>query len=52
MPSFFMREISVVRFSPRRVAAPSGPPTRPLASLSMRTISSRSLELLLITNSG
>src|SRR5262245_34289747 len=27
MPSFFMREIRVVRFSPRRAAAPFGPPT-------------------------
>jgi len=42
MPSFFMREIRVVRLRPRRAAAPSGPATRPFVSLSTRRISSRS----------
>jgi AIR synthase related protein, N-terminal domain len=42
MPNRFMREISVVRLIPMRAAAPSGPPTRPLVTLSRRTISSRS----------
>ncbi len=41
MPSFFMRAMSVVRFRPSLAAAPSGPPTRPPAWLSTRTISSR-----------
>src|SRR5262245_36125191 len=44
MPSFFMREIRVVRLSPRRTAAPFGPPTRPSVSRSVRTICSRSDE--------
>jgi len=38
MPSFFMRESSVVRFNPRRAATPLSPPTRPLHSMSARTI--------------
>ena len=38
MPNFFMRDIKVVRFNPRRVAAPFGPPTRPPVSLSTRRI--------------
>ena len=42
MPSFFMREMSVVRLSPIRAAAPPAPPTRPAVSFKMRTISSRS----------
>ncbi len=33
IPSFFIRVMNVVRLSPRRVAAPFGPPTRPPASL-------------------
>ena len=40
MPNFFMREISVVRLIPMRAAAPSGPPTRPLVTFRVRTISS------------
>ena len=43
MPNFFMREMSVVRLIPMRAAAPPGPPTRPLVTFRMRTISSRSL---------
>src|SRR6266704_3459539 len=38
IPSFFIRVIRVVRFSPMRAAAPSGPPTRPFVSLRMRMI--------------
>src|ERR1035437_8640258 len=38
MPSFFMREISVVRLRPARAAAPSVPPTRPLVSSRMPVI--------------
>src|SRR5713226_9363762 len=41
-PSFFMREISVVRLSPIRAAAPSVPATRPLVAFRIRKISSRS----------
>src|SRR5580700_5944056 len=41
MPNFFMRDRSVVRLIPMRAAAPSGPPTRPLVTLRMRTISPR-----------
>lgn len=41
MPSFFMREISVVRLIPMRTAAPCGPATRPFASFRMRRMSSR-----------
>ena len=37
-----MRDWSVVRFSPRRAAAPSGPPTWPLASSSAFRILARS----------
>src|SRR6266851_4800286 len=43
MPNFFIRERKVVRFIPRRAAAPSAPPTRPLQAVSARTISSRCL---------
>src|ERR1700686_5055172 len=43
MPSFFIREISVVRLMSMRAAAPSGPATRPFVTFRMRTISSRSL---------
>jgi len=32
MPSFFIMDWSVVRFMPRRAAAPAGPPITPLAS--------------------
>ena len=32
IPSLFIREIRVVRFKPKRAAAPSAPPTRPLVS--------------------
>ena len=39
MPSRFMRDRSVVRFSPSRWAAPFGPATTPLLSFSTRTIS-------------
>ena len=42
IPSFFRREISVVRLMSMRAAAPSGPPTRPFVTFRMRTISSRS----------
>jgi hypothetical protein len=45
IPSFFMREISVVRLTPIRMAALLGPATRPFVSLSTRRISSRSLDL-------
>jgi hypothetical protein len=41
MPNFFIRERRVVRFIPRRAAAPPAPPTRPLHAVSARTISSR-----------
>src|SRR5260370_4705472 len=41
-PSFFMREISVVRLSPIRAAAPSVPATRPFVAFRIRKISSRS----------
>jgi len=37
IPSFFMREIRVVRFKPKRAAAPFAPPTRPLVSPNIRT---------------
>src|SRR6266404_8446761 len=43
IPSFFMREIRVVRLISIRAAAPSVPATRPSVILSTRTISSRSL---------
>ncbi len=39
MPRRFMRDSSVVRFSPRRCAAPLAPATTPLVSFSTRTIS-------------
>ena len=39
IPSRFMRESSVVRFSPNRCAAPFGPATTPLVSFNTRTIS-------------
>src|SRR5439155_9901880 len=42
IPSFFMREIRVVRLRPMRAAAPLGPATRPLLSFKMRRIPSRS----------
>jgi hypothetical protein len=42
IPSFFRREISVVRLMSMRAAAPSGPPTRPFVTFRVRTISSRS----------
>src|SRR5579864_4150273 len=48
MPSFFMRVMNVVRLSPRREAAPSGPPTRPFASLRARIIWSRSTSLRML----
>src|SRR5207253_3486076 len=44
IPSFFMREIRVVRLRPMRAAAPSAPPTRPRVSFRMRRNSSRWLE--------
>src|SRR5947207_11469740 len=44
MPSFFMREIRVVRLRPMRAAAPVGPATRPLLSFKTRMIASRSLD--------
>ncbi len=40
--SFCMREFKVVRFIPRRSAAPPGPPILPLASRSTRMMCSRS----------
>src|SRR5580704_3732560 len=40
-PNFFIRERRVVRFIPRRAAAPSTPPTRPLHAVSACMISSR-----------
>ena len=43
IPSFFIRERSVVRFRPRRAAAPYGPPTTHTHSFNVRQISSRSL---------
>src|SRR5437660_620680 len=43
IPSFFMREIRVVRLIPMRAAAPFGPATRPFVIFSTRTASSRSL---------
>ena len=43
-PNFFMRAIKVVRLSPMRAAAPSGPATRPLVVFKTRTISSRSFD--------
>src|ERR1700685_109607 len=43
MPNFFIREKKVVRFIPRRAAAPSGPPTRPLHAVTARMISLRCL---------
>src|SRR5580700_8417039 len=39
MPNFFIRERRVVRFIPRRAAAPSAPPTRPLHAVSACMIS-------------
>src|SRR5258708_7682537 len=42
IPSFFMREIRVVRLISIRAAAPSVPATRPSVIFSTRTISSRS----------
>jgi hypothetical protein len=45
MPSFFIRVIKVVRFRPRRAAAPFGPPTSPLDSFRIRIILSCSSEL-------
>src|SRR5262249_19457742 len=42
IPSFFIREIKVVRLRPMRAAAPSGPATRPLVSFKIRSIWSRS----------
>src|SRR6202040_2873672 len=39
MPNFFIRERRVVRFIPRRAAAPSDPPTRPLHAVSACMIS-------------
>jgi hypothetical protein len=41
MPNFFIRERRVVRFVPRRAAAPSAPPTRPLHAVSTCMISLR-----------
>ena len=38
-----MREFKVVRFMPRRSAAPPGPPILPLVSLSTRMMCSRSM---------
>src|SRR6202034_2960630 len=38
IPIFFIRVIRVVRFRPKRAAAPEGPPTRPLVSLRTRII--------------
>src|SRR5882672_3899615 len=61
MPIFFIRVSNVVRFSPKRAAAPFWPPTRPLVSFRTRTIlscSSRFLAFaggkfaLLFANSG
>jgi hypothetical protein len=42
MPSFFILDWSVVRFMPRRAAAPVGPPIIQWASRSARRICSRS----------
>src|SRR6266404_5476130 len=42
IPSFFMREIRVVRLIPMRAAAPSGPATRPFVIFRTRMASSRS----------
>src|SRR5882672_10520983 len=39
IPSFFMREIRVVRLTPMRAAAPSAPATRPFVIFKTRTIS-------------
>src|SRR6266481_784339 len=41
MPNFLIREMRVLRLMPMRAAAPVAPPTRPLLSVSARTISSR-----------
>ncbi len=41
MPNFFIRETRVLRLMPMRAAAPVAPLTRPLLSVSARTISSR-----------
>ena len=43
MPRRCIREISVVRFNPRRAAAPRGPATMPLVSRRALRIRSRSL---------
>ena len=43
MPSFFIREIRVVRGIPKRCAAPVAPATRPFVAFRIRTMSSRSL---------
>jgi hypothetical protein len=42
MPSFFIREIRVVRGIPKRCAAPVAPATRPFVAFRIRTMSSRS----------
>ena len=41
MPNFLIREMRVLRLMPIRAAAPVAPPTRPLLSVSARSISSR-----------
>ena len=46
MPNFFIRVSKVVRLSPKRAAAPFGPPTRPLVSFRIRTILSCSSKFL------
>jgi len=43
MPNFLIRETRVLRLMPIRAAAPVAPPTRPLLSVSARSISSRCL---------
>jgi hypothetical protein len=43
MPSFFILEISVVRLSANRAAAPFAPPTTQLVSRRARMMASRSL---------
>src|ERR1700676_461347 len=48
IPSFFIRVSKVVRFRPKRAAAPFGPPTCPLVSFRIRTIVFCSSEFLAV----
>jgi hypothetical protein len=48
IPSFFIRVSRVVRFRPKRAAAPFGPPTCPLVSFRIRTIVFCSSEFLAV----